>query len=65
MGTATSSRAATGDGASGSPYRGADECSFCGLTRPSETLFAENARICSACVRLSQNVVVEQRAKSR
>ena len=40
-----------------SPYRGGEECSVCGLTKRSETLFAEYARICSACVRL--DVVVE------
>src|SRR4051794_1026295 len=33
-------RVVSDDDAAGSPYRGAAECSFCGLTNPKDTLFA-------------------------
>lgn len=53
-------KTAAADGAvGGAPYRDERSCSFCGQERVAETLFAEHARICSPCVRLSLDVVIE------
>jgi hypothetical protein len=42
-------------------YRSADAtCSFCGADRPRDTLVAEHARICSPCVRLALDVILER-----
>ena len=48
------------------PYRASDlSCSFCRLELIRDTIAAENARICSPCVRIAADLVPKGRDRSR